>query len=56
MQRKLYEMTLTILKGQNYQLWFQISLRLGKIFQDQGMIKELNELIASLKKSCKKDD
>ena len=48
-------MTLGILKDQNYQLWFQISLRLGKIFQDQGLIKELNELISQLKKSCKKD-
>lgn len=56
MQRKLYEMTLTVLHNQNYQLWFQISLRLGKIFQDQGMTNELNDLIASLKKSCRKDD
>lgn len=47
-------MILDILKDQNQQLWFTISLRLGKIYLEQQKIKELDELLTTLKKSCMK--
>jgi COP9 signalosome complex subunit 2 len=50
----MYGMTLSILKIQNYQLWFTVSLRLGRIYLEQSKNARLEELVKSLKESCKK--
>lgn len=48
-QSQMYNMILDILKDQNPQLWFTISLRLGKIYLEQQKIKELDDLLTVLK-------
>lgn len=46
-------MTLEKLEKENQQLWFTICLRLGKVYLDQNNIDQLNELLVTLKNSCK---
>lgn len=53
-QRHMYSMTLNVLKDSNQQLWFTISLRLGKILLDQQKYEELDRLLTQLKEDCKK--
>ena len=50
----MYGITISILKESNPQLWFTISLRLGKILLEQQSIQELDSLITELKNHCKK--
>lgn len=47
-------MTLNVLKDSNQQLWFTISLRLGKILLDQQKYEELDHLLTQLKEDCKR--
>ncbi len=46
-------MTLDILKTSNERLWFNICLRLGKIYLDTGSYEQLDLLLAELKENCK---
>jgi COP9 signalosome complex subunit 2 len=52
-QRQMYTMTLDILKSSNERLWFNICLRLGKIYLDTGAYEPLDKLLAELKDNCK---
>jgi hypothetical protein len=47
-------MILQVLKGSNPQLWFTISLRLGKIYLDAGKLGDLDALLYKLKEFCRK--
>lgn len=53
-QTQMYNMILDILKDQNQQLWFNISLRLGKIYLDQAKMQDLDDLLNILKRNCMK--
>ena len=46
-------MTLEILKTSNERLWFNICLRLAKIYLDGGAFDQLDQLIWELKENCK---
>jgi hypothetical protein len=46
-------MTLEILKSSNERLWFNICLRLGKIYLDTGDYDHLDTMLAELKENCK---
>lgn len=46
-------MTLTILKSSNERLWFNLCLRLGKIYLDGGYYEEMDKILTELKDNCK---
>lgn len=52
-QSEMYKMTLDVLKTSNERMWFNISLRLAKIYLDLKNFDSLDSLIADLKESCK---
>ena len=53
-QKQIYMMTIDTLKTANPQLWFTICLRLGKLYLESDNIKELDDLLTTLKDSCRK--
>lgn len=52
-QREMYQLTLEHLKSNNERLWFNISLRLGKIYLDLKQYDHLDKLLTELKESCR---
>ena len=50
---EVYFMTREAVKTGNETLWFKVSLRLAKIYLDQGDFQALDELIARLKLNCR---
>jgi len=52
-QREMYQMTLEHLKSNNERLWFNISLRLGKIYLDLKNYDLLDSLLNELKDNCR---
>jgi transcriptional regulator NrdR family protein len=54
LQKKIYSMTLDTLKTQNEKLWHTICLRLGKVYLEQHNYRQLDDLLAMLKNSCRK--
>lgn len=52
-QREMYQMTLEVLKTNNERLWFNICLRLGKIYLDLKQYEQLDNLLAELKDNCR---
>ena len=52
-QKQMYQMTLEVLKTNNERLWFNICLRLGKIYLDLGSYEALDQLLTELKENCK---
>ena len=46
-------MTLEVLKTNNERLWFNICLRLGKIYLDSESYADLDNIISELKDNCK---
>ena len=52
-QREMYQMTLEHLKSNNERLWFNISLRLGKIYLDLKQYDHLDRLLSELKDNCR---
>lgn len=51
-QREMYQMTLEHLKSNNERLWFNICLRLGKIYLDLKQYEQLDRLLSDLKDNC----
>lgn len=49
----MYQMTLEHLKSNNERLWFNISLRLGKIYLDLKQYEQLDKLLTELKDNCR---
>lgn len=52
-QREMYQMTLEHLKSNNERLWFNICLRLGKIYLDLKNYDHLDKLLSELKDNCR---
>ena len=52
-QREMYQMTLEHLKTSDERLWFNISLRLGKIYLDLKQYEALDGLLDDLKENCR---
>ena len=48
----MYQMTLEHLKSNNERLWFNICLRLGKIYLDLRQFDLLDSMLAQLKENC----
>jgi len=46
-------MTLEVLKSNNEKLWFNICLKLGKIYLDSAYFEGLDLLLTELKDHCK---
>jgi hypothetical protein len=46
-------MTLEVLKSNNERLWFNICLRLGKIYLDMKNYDLLDSLLSELKDNCR---
>ena len=52
-QRQMYQMTLSNLKQSNERLWFNLCLKLGKIYLDGGYYEELDNILTELKDNCR---
>ena len=52
----MYQLILDSLKSTNERLWFNTSLRLGKIFLDDKNIPELEAVLNELKFTCRLPD
>lgn len=52
-QKQMYQTTLQVLRESNERLWFNICLRLGKIYLDQKSFDQLDQLITELKDNCR---
>jgi hypothetical protein len=49
----IYHMILEHLKTTNERLWFNISLKLGKIYLDLQQYERLDKMLAELKDYCR---
>lgn len=53
----IYELTLDALKATaNQRLWFSTSVKLAKLYLDQGDVQKLQRLVRTLHKTCQKPD
>ena len=55
-QSEMYQMTLNVLQSSNERLWFNICLKLAKIYLDSAKYEPLDKLIEELKDNCRLKD